>query len=294
MVPGEPVLKHLFCFGLGFSGQTLGARLLEQGWIVSGTSRTVEGASRLRARGFAAHVFDGNRPEPAIAQALQSVSHLLLSIAPDAHGDPALRCHGADIAEAPSLAWIGYLSTIGVYGDRQGAWVDETAAVTPGTERSIRRADAEKSWLDFGRETGQPIHLFRLAGIYGPGRSAIDNIKDGNARRIVKAGQVFNRIHVADIAGVMEASMARPRAGAAYNVTDNEPAPPQDVVAYAAELLGVAPPPEIPFAGANLSPMGRSFYGENKRVSNALIKRELGVQLRYPTYREGLRSLLKA
>ena len=186
------------------------------------------------------------------------------------------------------LAWIGYLGTTAVYGDRQGGWVDEETPIEPTLARADRRARAEAAWL----KSGLPVHIFRLAGIYGPGRNAFVNLKDGTARRIVKPGQVFSRIHVEDIATVLEASIARPRPGAIYNVCDDEPAPPQDVVAHAAELMGVAPPPEQPYETADLSPMARTFYKDNRRVRNERIKRELGVRLAYPTYREGLAALL--
>ena len=187
---------------------------------------------------------------------------------------------------------MGYLSTTGVYGDHGGAWVDEATALTPNTERGQRRLAAEEQWLALHRDHGLPVHVFRLAGIYGPGRNTLDNLRDGTAKRVVKPGQVFSRIHVDDIAGVLLASMARPNPGRAYNVADDEPCPPQDVVTFAAELLGLAPPHEIPFEDARLSPMARSFFADSKRVSNARIKSELGYSLRFPTYREGLKSLI--
>lgn len=284
--------RHLFCFGLGFSALALIDRLrAEGGWRFSGTCRGATKCSAMAARGIVAQVFDGNGPlaDPA---ALASATHVLVSAPPEAGGDPVLRWLGEDIARLKGIAWFGYLSTTGVYGDRQGAWVDETAAVAPSQERSRRRAEAEAAWLALHRQHGVPVHLFRLAGIYGPGRNALENVLDGSAHRVVKPGQVFARIHVEDIAATLAASMAKPNPGAAYNLADDEPAPPQDVVAFAAELLGVPPPPEVPFAEAKLSPMGLSFYAENKRVANRRIKEELGVRLRYPTYREGLRALL--
>ncbi len=206
-------------------------------------------------------------------------------------GDPALACLGESLAAAASLRWIGYLSTIGVYGDHGGAWIDESASCQAGEGRARTRLAIDESWLDFGKTSGKPVHIFRLSGIYGPGRNAIVNLREGTARRLVKPGQVFNRIHAEDIAGVLLASLAKPRAGAIYNVTDDEPAPPQDVVSYAAALIGVTPPPEIPYDPAQLSPMAASFYSQNKRVSNALVKRELGYSFRYPTYREALTAL---
>jgi nucleoside-diphosphate-sugar epimerase len=202
-----------------------------------------------------------------------------------------LRHYRDEIARLSTLAWIGYLSTVGVYGNAAGAIVDETAELHPNNERTRARVVAESGWLALGETTGRPVQVFRLAGIYGPGRSALDKLRAGTARRIVKPGQVFNRIHVEDIASVLEASIARPRAGAIYNVADDEPAPPEDVIAYGAELLGIEPPPEIPFEDADLTPMARSFYGDSRRISNARIKSELGVTLAYPNYREGLRAL---
>ncbi len=272
-------MSTLFCFGLGFSARALGRRLLHKGWTVVGTARRAESLDKLRAQGFDAVLFTGEAPGPDVAARLAEATHVVVSVPPGEAGDPVLRHHGNDVAGAPALAWIGYLSTVGVYGDRRGGWVDETAEPAPGSARSKRRVSAEQAWAAFGARTGKAVPIFRLAGIYGPGRSAIDNLRRGTARRIAKPGQVFNRIHVKDIATVLEASMARPDAGAVYNVTDDEPAPPQDVVAYAAELLGVDPPPEVPFDEAELSPMGRSFFEENKRVANGRLALELGVRL---------------
>lgn len=237
----------------------------------------------MRAAGVEAILWDD---AAAVDQAIVGAGHLLASLPPDAHGDPVLDRHAAALAAA-SPRWVGYLSTTGVYGDRAGGWVDEESAIDPATERGRRRAAAEAAWLAIGL----PVHLLRLAGIYGPGRSALDRVRDGRARRIVKPGQVFSRIHVADIAQVLAASIARPRPGRAYNLADDMPAPPQDVIAFAADLLGAPPPPEVAFDEADLSPMARSFYAESKRVSNARIKSELGVQLLYPDYRAGLRAI---
>jgi nucleoside-diphosphate-sugar epimerase len=199
--------------------------------------------------------------------------------------------HLKGLRRCADLTWVGYLSTTGVYGDRGGAWVDEADAVAPTMARTRRRVAAEGHWL----ASGLPVHIFRLAGIYGPGagRNALDAVRGGRARRIVKTGQVFGRVHVDDIVQVLRASIARPNPGAIYNVADDEPAPPQDVIAFACQLLGVAPPPEMPFEAAELSPMARSFYADNRRVCNARIKRELGIKLRYPTYRDGLRVILE-
>ncbi len=281
-------MKSLVCFGLGYSARAFGERKLRDGWSVLGTTRTPERAAALRAEGFETVVFSGNAPSADVRERLRAATHVLLSIAPDGTGDPALVHHGDDIASAPDLEWIGYLSTVGVYGNHDGTWVDEDTPPAPTSERSIRRVAAEQAWLDFGAKSGKCVQLFRIAGIYGPGRGPLENVRRGKSRRIIKPGQVFNRIHVEDIANVLEAAIARPRPGAIYNVSDDEPAPPQDVVAFAAEALGMAPPAEVAFEDAELSPMGRSFYGENKRVSNALIKNELGVRLSFPTYREGI------
>ena len=280
---------HLFCFGLGYSAGFLARRLLAKGWRVSGTCRGAEKQVRLKAEGIAAHLFDRARPLANAGAALSGITHLLSSVPPDEAGDPVLDLQRAEIdAVAPGLAWIGYLSTTGVYGDRAGGWVDERSDLAPSGERGRRRVAAEAAWLALR----QKAHLFRLAGIYGPGSSALDTVRAGRARRVVKPGQVFSRIHVEDIAQVLEASMARPNPGAAYNVCDDDPAPPADVIAFACSLLGVAPPPEVPIEAAELSPMARSFYDDNKRVDNARIKRELGVVLRYANYRDGLKAIL--
>lgn len=285
-------MAHLFCFGLGYSAMALANRLLDQGWQVSGTVRGEGKAIRYDER-IETLVFDGTCPSDAARAALSKASHVLVSVPPEEAGCPVLVCHGADIAaEASHLQWIGYLSTVGVYGDYSGAWVDEETKSKPVTARGRRRLDAERVWAELGTQSGIPVAIFRLAGIYGPGRSPLDRLKRGEARRIVKPGQVFNRIHVADIAAVLSASVARPPASPrVYNVCDDEPAPPQDVIVFAARLLNVPPPPEEPFATADLSEMARSFYAENKRCRNARIKRELGVRLEYRNYRDGLAAL---
>ncbi|MEG6508289.1 SDR family oxidoreductase [Methyloligella sp. 2.7D] len=285
-------MSKLFCFGLGFSAETLAARLAGDGWEIAGTSRDAAKAARLAAKGYAMARFAGAEDVASVLPLLEGTTHLLLSIPPGDEGDPALALFGDALRKLSSLEWVGYLGTVGVYGDQGGALVDETVAPNPKSKRALARAAAEKAWLAFGEATGVPVQIFRLAGIYGPGRSPLDKVREGKARRIVKPGQVFSRIHVADIASVLEASLAKPNGGAIYNVADNEPAPPQDVVAYAAELLEVTPPPEVPFEEADLSPMARSFYADRRRIDNSRIKSELGVELAYPTYREGLASLL--
>ncbi len=291
--PRQVLPGKLFVFGLGYSAMALATRLKARGWSVAGTCREEERRAELAARGIVPFLFDRGRPLVDAKSALAGTTHLLSSVPPDAQGDTVIDTHAPDIAALPGLRWAGYLSTTGVYGDRGGDWVDENAGLHPTGPRGRARVDAERAWLDLLR-VGVPVHVFRLAGIYGPGRSALDAVRSGTAKRIVRPGQVFSRIHVDDIAGVLEASMSRPNPGAVYNVCDDDPAPPQDVVAYACALLGREPPPEIPFAEAapGMSEMARSFYTDSKRVSNTRIKLELGVKLTYPDYRSGLKALL--
>ncbi|MFW8633798.1 SDR family oxidoreductase [Cribrihabitans pelagius] len=272
--------KTLLCLGFGYTARALAPRLLAEGWRIIGTSREAAGFEGVEMITW-----------PGEAVPLEGVTHLLSSIAPEEAGDPVLAVMGGQIAAAPDLEWAGYLSTTAVYGHHDGAWVDETAPLTPSSRRGAWRARAEAEWQAIA---GLPLHIFRLAGIYGPGRGPFAKLMAGRARRIVKPGQVFSRIHVDDIAQVLAASIARPNPGAVYNVCDNDPAPPQDVLGYAAELLGLPVPPEVPFEEAGMSAMARSFYGENKRVRNRRIKEDLGVELLYPTYREGLRAVLAA
>jgi nucleoside-diphosphate-sugar epimerase len=281
---------HLFCFGLGYTALALVRQLAAAEWVVRGTSRNPDRAAALCAAGYRTVIFDRDRPVPA--DRLRETTHLLVSAPPDAQGDPVLAAHGKDIAALPGLCWVGYLSTTGVYGDRGGGWVDETSALAPTGERGRRRVAAERAWLDLWCHRGVPVHIFRLAAIYGPGRSTFDALRAGTARRIDKPGQVFSRIHVEDLAGILMASIRQPRPGAVYNVCDDDPAPPEAVVAYAAALLGVPAPPLVPLESAGLSPMARSFYDDNKRVSNRLIKTELGATLRYPSFRAGLAAIL--
>lgn len=226
------------------------------------------------------------------ADLLQGVTHVLLSIPPGAEGDPAFRHHAEDIAAAGTVEWVGYFSTTGVYGDRDGEWVDETSDLRPGSERSQRRVDAEHDWLTWGDRHGISVQVFRLPGIYGPGRSAVDQVKAGTARRISKPGHVFSRIHVEDIATAVAASIARPQPGGIYNICDDEPAAPGDIVAYVCELLGQEPPPETPYDDADMSPMAKSFWADNRRVRNVHMKKILGVELDFPNYRIGIRGIL--
>ncbi|HSD93573.1 MAG TPA: SDR family oxidoreductase [Methyloceanibacter sp.] len=285
-------MSRLFAFGLGFSAQALAARLAAEGWEIAGTARDVGKIGQLATLGFEMVQYSGEAENSALPNALRGTTHLLHSIPPGPEGDPVLAQYRDQIAALPSLEWIGYLSTVGVYGDQEGRWVNETTEPRPNSARTEARVEAEKAWLEFGKQTGIPVHVFRLAGIYGPGRCVFDKLKAGIARRINKDNQVFSRIHVEDIASVLEASMAHPRAGAIYNVADDEPAAPGEVMAYAAELMGVPPPPEVAFEEADLTPMARSFYEGSRRIGNERIKSELGVKLRYPTYREGLAALL--
>ncbi len=281
---------YLLCFGLGYSALALARRLAALGWTVTGTCRGAEKAALLRDMGYSTVLFD--RERPIKAEDLNGVTHLLVSVPPDAAGDPVLARHGDDIAAISGLCWLGYLSTTGVYGDRGGGWVDEVAPLRPTGERGRRRVAAEQGWLGLWRDRGVPVHIFRLAAIYGPGRSAFDALRAGTAKRIEKPGQVFSRIHVEDLASVLTASMQKPRQGAVYNVCDDDPASPEVVVAHAAGLLGVEAPPLVPLHAAGLSQMARSFYDDNKRVSNRLIKTELEVSLRYPDFRAGLAAIL--
>lgn len=286
-------MSRLFAFGLGFSAQALAERLAQQGFEIAGTARDPDNVVKLDAQGYAVTRFAGEKDNAALPKLLQGTTHLLLSIPPGVEGDPVLAHYRNELAALSSLQWIGYLSTVGVYGDQDGNWVDETTAPKPNNARTEARVEAERAWLRFGEETGVTVQIFRLAGIYGPGRSVFDKLRDGTARRIRKDDQVFSRIHVEDIARVLEASIARPRAGAIYNVADDEPAAPGDVVTYAADMMGMKPPPEVPFEEADLTPVARSFYEGSRRIGNARIKSELGVTLRYPTYREGLAALME-
>jgi len=278
--------KTLLSIGHGYSAQGLTERLLPQGWRIIGTTRSAEKAEALRAAGIEPLLWPGQDLAPAI----RAASHILTSVAPVDGIDPVL-AHARDeiAANAARLEWVGYLSTTAVYGNHGGGWVTEDSPPTPATERGKARVAAEAEW---GAIAVLPLHIFRLAGIYGPGRGPFAKVRNGTARRIIKQGQVFSRTHVEDIAQVLEASILRPNPGAAYNVCDDDPAPPEDVIAYAAELLGVPIPPAEDFETAEMTPMARSFYAESKKVSNARIKEELGVALLYPSYRAGLDALL--
>jgi nucleoside-diphosphate-sugar epimerase len=282
----EFTMNHLLCFGFGFSAQAFAARLDKREWKISATSRDPEGIAEVNTQGFRGFLFDGK------LQIAPDVTHLLISAPPSENGDPVLNLFEEQLRKlSKQLQWVGYLSTTGVYGDRGGDWVDEDSPLEPNTARGHRRLDAERSWLKLHSDCGLPVHLFRLAGIYGPGRNQLLTVLNGSAKRIIKPGQIFSRIHVDDIAGVLAASCAKPNPGRAYNVCDDEPCPPQEVVEFSANLLGLPVPPEIPYEQAKLSPMAKSFYADSKRVSNKRMKNELGYKLLYPNYREGLRAL---
>jgi nucleoside-diphosphate-sugar epimerase len=269
--------------------------LIADGWQVAGTCRTPENAALLQAQGIDAVVFDREQPLDDVGKLLQDVTHVLASIPPDALGDPVLDCHATDLQTyGKDLHWVGYLSTTVVYGNRDGGWVDETSHRTPAVERGHRRVDAEDGWLALGDAANIAVQLFRLAGIYGPGRSALDQVRAGRAKRVHRVGQVFSRIHVQDIVSVLRASMAKPNAGAAFNVCDDNPAAPSDVTAFACELLDVPVPPIIPYEQAELSPMAQTFWSDNKRVRNDRLHGELGVTLKYPDYQSGLRAIFEA
>jgi len=278
----------LLSFGHGYSGQALGRLLLPRDWRVIGTTRSEDKAVSLMQSGVEPRIWPGADMIPA----LDAATHLLISAAPGEDGDPVLAALETEIAKrAGQFAWVGYLSTTGVYGDHDGDWVDENTPLTPATKRGIARKEAEAAWAAI---PDLPLHIFRLAGIYGPGRGPFSKVRNGTARRIIKPGQVFSRTHVADIARVLDASIKHPNPGAAYNVCDDDPAPPEDVIAYAAELLGMPVPVAEDFATADMTPMARSFYAESKKVRNDRIKDELGVELLYPDYKSGLKALVAA
>lgn len=281
---------HTVIFGCGYSGTAIAKSFAGPHNTVVGTTRSAERLAALATQGVKGLVFDGETLDPTLLEAMRNATHLVQSIAPGQAGDPLIRLAGGRIAEwMPKLQWIGYLSTVGVYGDHKGAWIDEETSIRPVSTRSVERVAAEDGWMAIGAALGVPTAVLRLSGIYGPGRNAFCNLDKGTARRLIKPDQVFNRIRVEDI-GAASLFLADRGLGGIYNVTDDEPAPPQDVVTEAARLMGVAPPPETPFETAELSPMARSFYGENKRVSNGRLK-AIGFRLGYPEYRMSLADL---
>lgn len=271
---------RIFIFGMGHTARALASHMAERAEWVRGTTR--DGVNGTR-------VFDGAKVDPAIATDLAAATHVIVSV-PPGEDDPVLATFAGMIAAAPELRWMGYLSSVAVYGNYGGAWVTERTTPHPKTERSVRRLAAERDWMKLAAARAIPLALFRLAGIYGPGRNALVNLAEGKAHRIVKPSQVFNRIHVGDIAAALSAAAGQGTAGT-FNLADDLPAPPQDVVAYAAEIMGVSAPAEVPYATAELSPMARAFYADNKRVKNTKAKQELGWSPRFPNYRSGLDAL---
>lgn len=282
--------QHLFIFGFGYSSAAIAAKAAGQFATITGTTRSREKAVELTSSGIAPILFGKETQDTQLGEALKKATHLLISIAPDEIGDPVLNACQGYIAKAKNLKWIGYLSTVGVYGNHDGAWVDEMTICRPVSRRSIQRLAAENAWQDFANTQTIPLAIFRLSGIYGPGRNVFVNIEKGTSRRLVKPGQVFNRIHRDDIASAVSLAMAK-NIGGTFNITDNEPAPAQDVVTFAHQLAGTKPPREADFETAELSSMARSFYGENKRVSNAKSKQVLGLKYAYPDYRTSLKRM---
>jgi nucleoside-diphosphate-sugar epimerase len=280
----------LLIFGFGYTASFYAAESAAAFTRITATRRAPDAESNGRLRLLP---FDGasETVESRVRGALATADALLVSAGPNAQGDPVLRRLAAEIGAAPNLKKIVYLSTIGVYGDHQGAWIDENTETQPSNERTRWRVAVEQAWLELGAKTGKQVFILRLSGIYGPGRSVLDKLREGTAKRLIKPGQVFNRIHVADIARAIDACFVGKAPDGVYNITDDEPAPPQDVVTYGAHLLGVEPPPEQDYIAAQLTPMARSFYGENKRVANKKMKEKLGVTLAFPTYREGVKAL---
>jgi nucleoside-diphosphate-sugar epimerase len=281
--------KKLFCFGYGYTASFLAERLKPYGWTVAGTTTDPDKRDFMKKSGVDAYLFDQNRALDDPHRIFEGVTHVLISIPPGADGDLVFDLHGADIARIPTLEWLGYLSTTAVYGNQDGNWVDEETPPAPASRRGSLRLRAEQQWQSLEAE-GAPVHIFRIAGIYGPGRSAIDAVRAGTARRIEKPGHVFNRIHIEDIVQALIASMNRPNPGAVYNLADDEPSPSHEVITFACNLLGLEPLPMIPFDQSDVAPIVRSFYKDNKRVRNEKLRNELGVELLYPDYRSGLQA----
>lgn len=289
-------MTRLFIFGIGYAARAAALRFLQHGDVVAGTTRALAKAADLEASGIEAHIFTGVSPLVDAQTALAGTTHLLVSVQADQDGaDAVLRHNAHDLAalagDGGALERIIYLSTTAVYGDHGGAWIDEDTPVAPASRRARHRVAAEAAWQDFATQAGVELDILRLSGIYGPGRNQIVGLQKGKARRIIKAGQVFNRIHVDDIAEVIAAVAERGLPGAIYNLADDEPAAPDVVIEYAAGLCAVPLPPAEAFLTASMTPMARSFYSESKRISNDRIKARLGVCLSFPTYREGLTAL---
>jgi len=287
-------MNHLLFLGMGYCGRALAGRLKARGWSITGTTRNPEKAKDLEAEGIRSVLFNGGEPMADIDNVLAGVTHVIASIPPDDDGDLFLRAHNHDLARhAGHIQWAGYLSTTGVYGDSDGEWVGEDAPTAPTTRAGTRRLLAEQQWQALAAQSGLPLHIFRIAGIYGPGtRNQIDQVKQGTAKRILKANHYVGRVHRDDIVGILEASIAMPNPGRIYNVVDHEPSAPEEVIAFTAQLLGIEPPPAIPFEEADPSGVARNFFSGSKRVSNARVREELGYSFLYPTYREGMRSII--
>lgn len=288
--------KKLFCFGYGYVAQALARDLNRSGknYAIAGTTRDLDKMRKLRREGIDAHLFDEDHPLADPLLILKDTTHLLLSVPPDDQGDPSFVFHAEDILRIPTIEWIGLLSSTAVYGDRDGGVVDENSEIRPTNKRGSRRALAEQQWLSLFETYSMPVNVFRLAGIYGPGRSALDAVRAGNSRRISKPGHAFSRIHLDDIVQILEAAMASPIPGNVYNVADDHPSPSHELIAYACEKLGIIPGPVIPFEQADMAPMARSFYLDNKRIDASKIKRDLGVTLLHPDYKSGIDACLEA
>lgn len=283
-------MPHVLFFGYGYCARELARSLRGDGWDLSGTCRSDDKRQVMESDGVRPWLFDRDHPLPA--EAFFNVTHVVDSIPPDTQGDLVAQVHGDDLGNLDQLVWAALLSTTGVYGDRGGAWVTEDTAPQPTSDRSRQRVTAENEWTTLWRQHNVPAHIIRIAGIYGPGRNPLDLVRAGRASRIVKPDLTLGRVHVVDITGALRASMMSPRPGAIYNLTDDEPVAPQDITTYACELLGVEPPTEIPYETADMTPLMREFYSDNKKVSNERIKKELGYELQYPNYRAGLKALL--
>jgi nucleoside-diphosphate-sugar epimerase len=293
--PVEPLLhnKKLFCFGFGYTAGFLAEKLMAHSWKVAGTTTSAEKRDFLKKSGIEAWLFDQTRNIPDPPSTFEQVTHVLLSVPPNASGDPVFNAHGADLAALKNLEWVGYLSTTAVYGNKNGSWVDEKTPPAPSSRRGSQRLKAEEQWQSLYLNEGLPLHTFRLSGIYGPTRSAIDSVRSGTAQCIDKPGHMFNRIHVEDIVQVLIASMNKPHPGGIYNLADDAPSASSDVIRFACNLIGTDPPPLVPFDQAEMAPIVRSFYEDNKRIHNDAIKNELGVQLAYPDYHSGLKACLE-
>lgn len=295
MSPASSPSHRLFCFGYGYCCEHLTQALQPEGrWHIAGTTRDQEKKRFMTQAHIEAHIFHADQPLLDPHRILRNVTHLLISTPPNDAGDPVFNIHGDDIRAMPNLQWLGYLSSTNAYGDRDGGWVDEDTPTRPTSQRGTRRARAEEQWMSLYKEDGVPVHIFRLAGIYGPGRSALDSVRAGVSRRIDKPGHAFSRVHVDDIVNVLRASLAKPNPGRIYNVCDDNAAPSHELIKYACELLGLPVPPLMPYAEADLAPITRSFYADNKRISNERIKSELGITLKHPDYRSGLDACLEA